>query len=430
MIQFNLLLLGFVTLYVLQLGFDAWLEQLNRKHLAQSGDRVPPSFEGFIDAAKLSSISAYTLQKSRLTLIEKVTSEAVLLGLIVSGLLPILADLLEHRALPFHLPGLLFFLVPGMILYAVALPFDYYHTFRIEEQYGFNRSSPKTWATDHLKAALVSLVLSAVLLLVLFWTIEVFPHSWWLYGFLLVSLIQIVVTVLYPILIAPLFNKFKPIADATLADKIKRLMEGNGIRVKKILQMDAGRRSRHTNAYFTGLGKTKQIVLFDTLLESHPPEEILAVLAHEAGHYKEKHILKQVLVFELTMLIAFYLTYRLMTWPLLYHTFGFADYRPYVMLFFAAILWQKLGYFIMPLYMTLSRRFEGQADRFAAQLIGTVTPLTTAFKRMAADNLANLNPHPLYVAFHYTHPPLLDRVAALEPFHRTPPAAAAPSERQ
>lgn len=425
MIKFNYLLLGFLALYILQLTFDAWLERLNQKHLAQSGERVPPSFDGFIDAAKLANISAYTLQKSRLGLIGKVTSETILLGLIVTGFLPILEYLLERQGLPYYVAGLLFFLVPGAILYAVELPFDYYRTFYIEEQYGFNRSSPQTWAVDHLKAGSVSLVLSALLLFILFWTISVFPHSWWFYGFLLVSLIQIVMTVLYPVVIAPLFNKFQPIADAELADRIKRLMEANGIRVKKILQMDAGRRSRHTNAYFTGLGKTKQIVLFDTLLESHPAEEILAVLAHEAGHYQRKHILKQVLVFDLTMLVGFYLTYRLMTWPLFYQTFGFVDYQPYIMLFFAGILWQKLGYFVKPLFMSLSRRFECQADRFAAGLIGSITPLTTAFKRMAADNLANLNPHPLYVVFHYTHPPLLDRVSDLERLSQTqaPPAA-------
>lgn len=414
MIELNYVLFGFLIVYLARLLLDIYLENLNLKHLKKWGNQVPQSFEGFIDASKLATISSYTLQKSRLAIREEIVSQIILLAIILSGFLPALQNWMEGQAVPFMLSGLLFFLLPGVILYVIELPFDYHHTFRIEERFAFNRSTMKTWVTDHLKGGIISVLLAAVLLVVVLWTIKTFPQSWWFWGFLMVSLIQIALTVLYPILIAPVFNKFRPIDDDVLAEKIKELMATNGIRVKKILQMDAGRRSRHTNAYFTGFGKTKQIVLFDTLLESHPSSEILAVLAHEAGHYKKKHILKQVFLFELSMLVGFYLTYLLMDWRLLYTTFGFADPLPYIGLFFIAIFWQQVGYFVKPLYMSLSRRFERQADLFAADLMGTVVPLTTAFKRMAADNLSNLNPHPLYVSFSYTHPPLMERVSYLE----------------
>ena len=215
-------------------------------------------------------------------------------------------------------------------------------------------------------------------------------------------------------MIAPLFNKFEPVRDEALAGKIQALMAENGIRVKKILQMDAGVRSRHTNAYFTGIGKTKQIVLFDTLLASHTQEEILAVLAHEAGHFRRKHVLKQLAIFEAFFLVAFYLTSLLIEWPPLYAAFGFSAPVTYAGLFLAGIVWQKAGFFLQPVYMAISRHFERQADIFAVNMIGTSAPMTTALRRLAADNLSNLNPHPLYVRFHYSHPPITERVSILE----------------
>jgi STE24 endopeptidase len=178
--------------------------------------------------------------------------------------------------------------------------------------------------------------------------------------------------------------------------------------------MDAGIRSRHSNAYFTGLGKTKQIVLFDTLIEAHPPDEILAVLAHEVGHFKGRHILKQLIVSESCLLLGFFLTGRLLEWPPLTSSFGFEDAPQYAGLFILVVFWQKAGAFLMPLFMAQSRRYEREADAFSARMLGDASPLVTAFKRMAAHNLSNLAPHPLVVAFHYSHPPLAERIALLE----------------
>jgi len=179
------------------------------------------------------------------------------------------------------------------------------------------------------------------------------------------------------------------------------------------MQMDAGVRSRHTNAYFTGIGKTKQIVLFDTLIESHTPEEILAVLAHEAGHYRKKHVQKQLIIFSVISLAGFYATWLFIQWPLLFHTFGFSRPLPYVGLFLAGLFWQRAGFFLQPLYLALSRRFEREADIFAVNMLGSPDAMVGAMKRLAADNLSNLNPHPLYVWFHYSHPPVVERVAGL-----------------
>jgi STE24 endopeptidase len=414
MILYNGLLLGFLIVYVLQTAFSLWLEYLNRNYLKEKGRSVPQVFDGFIDLEKLDQSRAYTLENSRFSIQQELFAEIILLIFLLSGFFPFLDHLATGWRLPFVWAGLFFFLVPGVISYVLDLPFDYYHTFVIEEKYGFNQSTKRVWATDQLKSGVLSLVLFSLVLSLLLGMIRFSPHRWWLGGFLVLSAVQLLLTILYPILIAPLFNKFIPIQDEVLGQKIKTLMERAGIQIKGIFQMDAGKRSRHTNAYFTGLGKTKRIVLYDTLIQSHPQEEVLAVLAHEAGHFKKKHILKQFLLIESAMLIFLYLTYLLIDWPFLYRTFGFEMPKTYAGLLLIGIFWQKAGFFLTPFSMALSRRFERQADTFAVRLLGSSSGMITGLKRLAADNLSNLSPHPLYVGFHYSHPPLMERIASLQ----------------
>lgn len=414
MLEANFPLVIFVAIYVFQVLFSGWLEVINLKHLRRYGTRIPEFFEGFIDLAKLSEMNSYTRAKTRLGLAEAFLSETILLALILCGFITSLEHTFAYRQIPLALAGPMFFFLPAAILYPIDLFFSFCGAFVIERKYGFNRSTPKVWFMDQLKTGIISVVLFCFLLILILWMIYATPTMWWLLGFLTVSLVQILLAVLYPILIAPIFNKFEPLRDLQLAETIKSFMEQNGIRVKNILQMDAGKRSSHTNAYFTGLGKTKQIVLFDTLIASHPQEEVLAVLAHEAGHFQKKHILKQLFIFEAFMLAGFYLTYRLLNWPALYTAFGFQSMLPYSGLFIIGIFWQKAGFFLQPLYMALSRHFERQADLFSALFLKTASPLITSLKRMATDNLSNLAPHPLYVWFHYSHPPLLERITLLE----------------
>jgi STE24 endopeptidase len=414
MVELNYLLAAFLGIYLIETLFSMWLDRLNVRHMQRFGDQIPAAFEGIIDASQLSRMSSYTVDKSRIGIFRESISELLLLGLILSGFLVYLDSLFTAWGLH-HIPaGILFFMTPWLFTYIAELPFSYYNAFVTEEKYGFNRSTLKIWVLDHLKSLAISLVLFALLLSIVLWMIQLSPSYWWFWGFLIVSFIQLMLAVLYPVVIAPMFNKFEPIRDEELSEKIRNLMEQNGIKVKNILEMNAGLRSRHTNAYFTGLGKTKQIVLFDTLIESHTHEEILAVLAHEVGHFKKKHILKQLLLFEVSTLIGFYATHLFLDWPLLYETFGFASMQPYAGLFFIGIFLQKSAFLLHPFFMGLSRYFERQSDLFAARFLGTSQPLISALKKMAVDNLSNLRPHPLYVKFNYSHPPLLERIANLE----------------
>jgi STE24 endopeptidase len=414
MVEPNWLLFCFLLLYAGQSAFDIWVERINLIHSERLAGEPPVGFEGFIDEAKLARATEYARAKTGVGIVDGIVSDVVLLAILLSGFLPLVVRWSDRLGLSLIPAGLFFFFVPGLIHFLVELPFSYYQTFVVEEKFGFNKSTRKLWAIDHIKGVLIGAVLFAAIFSLLLLFISWWPRFWWFWGFVLLSAVQLVMAILYPVVLAPLFNKFEPVRDEELAARIREQMEKSGIRVKKILQMDAGIRSRHTNAYFTGIGKTKQIVLFDTLIESHTPEEILAVLAHEAGHYRKKHVPKQLLIFALLSLAAFYATWIFIQWPLLFSTFGFSTPLPYVGLFLAGVFWQKAGFFLRPLYMAVSRRFEREADIFAVDMLGSGAAMATAMKRLAADNLSNLYPHPFYVWFHYSHPPVAERVALLE----------------
>jgi STE24 endopeptidase len=244
--------------------------------------------------------------------------------------------------------------------------------------------------------------------------IQYLPTSWWFWGWLFFTLFEILLLWLYPVVIAPLFNKYEPIKDELLRDRIIELMARVGLKAKGIYQVDEGKRSKHTNAYFTGIGRTKRIVLFDTLLASHSHDEILAVLAHEIGHWKKKHILKQLIFMIIGSLVGLYLVYLIVNWPPLYKTFGLQQTPVYAGLLLVSVYFSCIGFFFSPLGAIMTRRYERQADKMAHELTGTSEPMINALKRLAKDNLTNLHPHPWYVWFYYSHPPLIERIEYLK----------------
>jgi STE24 endopeptidase len=230
---------------------------------------------------------------------------------------------------------------------------------------------------------------------------------------MLVGGFELLMLWLFPVVILPLFNKFEPIGNKGLEARIRTLIEKVGLRAKGIFKMDASKRSKHTNAFFIGIGRTKRIVLFDTLLASHTEEEILSVLAHEAGHWKKRHVLRMLVPLEILSLVSFYVVAKFLNWPLLYQTFGFQELIVYVGLFLIGTFISLIGYFAQPLESAISRKFEREADDFALELMRTAEPMRLALKRLAADNLSNLSPHPLYAWFYYSHPPLVERIERL-----------------
>jgi STE24 endopeptidase len=284
----------------------------------------------------------------------------------------------------------------------------------IEERYGFNVMKFKMWISDLLKGIVIVAILGGLLLSLLLSLVIYGGDAWWVWAWMLVGGFELLLLWLF----LPLFNKFDPIENVGLEDRIRTLMQKVGLRAKGIFKMDASKRSKHTNAFFVGIGRTKRIVLFDTLLASHTEEEILAILAHEAGHWKRRHVLRMLVPLEILSFVSFYAVAKFLNWPLLYQTFGFQESLVYVGLFLIGTFISLLGYYAQPLESAVSRKFEREADDFALELMKTAEPMRSALKRLAADNLANLSPHPLYAWFYYSHPPLVERIERLSPSNK------------
>jgi STE24 endopeptidase len=414
MVQFNSLLIAFLAVFAFRSMVQVTLNRLNIAHLRNRGSEVPPAFQGSVDGEKLARISAYTADSSNFGMVVTVFGQALLLAILLSGFLPWLAETVGRWQPGFIVRGLAFFAVLGLISNVLHIPFGLYSTFVIEDRYGFNTRSLRLWFVDWIKGMALSAILSGILLSILLALVFYLKNTWWLWAWVIIGVFELILLWLYPVLIAPLFNKFEPIMDEALNERIVSLMEKAGLRVKGVFQMDAGKRSKHTNAYFTGIGRTKRIVLFDTLLASHPEEEIISVLAHEAGHWKKKHTLKQLIVLEMLSLIGLYFLARVLNWSFMYQTFGFGEPVAYVGLFLVGTLMGPLSYFIRPLGSAISRKFEREADTVAVTLMGTTKPIRDALIRLATENLANLVPHPLYAWFYYSHPPPVERISRLE----------------
>jgi len=309
--------------------------------------------------------------------------------------------------------GLLFLAAPAAVGVMLEIPFELVRTFVIEKRYGFSTITGRLWITDFVKGLIISATVGAIIIGALLALIRNAAETWWLWGWLLFALFQLFVLWLYPIFIAPLFNTYEPLKDEALRTKIQSLIAKTNFRAREILQMDAARRSTHSNAYFTGLGRTRRIVLYDTLLASHPHDEILSILAHEVGHWKRRHLLQQIILLETLSFAAFYLFSLLIPWEPLYRTFGFAGSAPHTGVLLVSVVAGSCLFYLKPGAAMVSRHYETEADRFAGELIGSTEPLIEALKRLAQTNLANLYPHPLYAWFFYSHPPILKRIALL-----------------
>jgi STE24 endopeptidase len=412
MIQFNVLLLVFLVIFVLRSLTQYYLHRLNLAHLRQYGNSVPAVFEDTVNQETLKKISAYTIDSDHFHMEASLIHQGLYLVVLLSGFLPWLMKAIRSWGFGLIVEGLIFFAILSLLGILSHIPFGLYDTFVIEEGYGFNRMTLRMWMLDLLKSVIIQFLLGGLVLWLLLALVVHGGEAWWVWAWMLVGGVELMMLWLYPVVIAPLFNKFEPIQNLGLVERIKNLMERVGLRVKAVLRMDAGKRSKHTNAYFTGVGKTKRIVLFDTLLESHPEEEILAVLAHEVGHWKRRHVLKQIILLEVLSFAVFYIGSKLLRWPLLYETFGFEEPTLYIGIFLIGAVLSPLGYFAQPLESAISRRFEREADDFVLKLMKT-EPMRNALKRLASDNLANLIPHPLYAWFYYSHPPLVERIERL-----------------
>ena len=413
------LTLLFAAALVASLLVKFWLASRQMRHVAEHRTAVPTAFAGRITLAAHQKAADYTLAKGRFGLLTMSFGAAVLLGWTLLGGLDLLNQAVRDAVQPrwgdmaYQLALLAAFaLISGLL----DLPFELYSTFRIEAQFGFNRVTWKLYLADQLKGIAVGALIGLPLAALVLWIMGATGGTWWLWAWGTWTAFNLLIMVLYPTVIAPLFNTFEPLADAALVSRVQALMRRCGFAAKGLFVMDGSKRSAHGNAYFTGLGAAKRVVFFDTLLAKLSAGEVEAVLAHELGHFKHKHVTQRLVMMFGISLAALALLGWLAGQTGFYLGLGV---RPNIaapndalalLLFMSAV--PVFGFFASPLMAQLSRKHEFQADAYASAQSSSAD-LASALLKLHQDNAATLTPDPLYVRFYYSHPPASERLAAL-----------------
>ena len=402
-------LITIISAFIIIVAFGYWLDFLNLAHLKKHGSVIPPEFEGQIDQELLSKTSAYNIEHTKFGFASSVFNNIISL-LFIFVLLNIYNSWVLSLDLPFIVSGLAFFLLLTYAETAVSMPFSLYSTFKIENKYGFNTMTFKLWMTDTIKSLLISTILMGLLIAAGLFLIHKSPELWWLWVWCFFLVFGIFMMYISPYVIEPLFHKFSPIEDEELEVSIRSLMEKVGIKVARVFKVDASKRTKHTNAYFTGIGKVKRIVLYDTLIEKMTKEEIISVLAHEAGHWKKKHVLKHIVVTEVIALIAIYIAYHVLQGSFLLELFHIEKDSLLAKLIVLGFIGSIVSFPFSPLFNYVSRKHENEADKFSYEMTGNAESMISALVKLSKDNLSNLHPHRLYALFHYSHPPVLERI--------------------
>lgn len=401
--------------YLVIVTFGYWLDFLNLSHLKKYGSVIPPEFEGQIDQAQLSKSKDYTVEHTKFDFVSSVFNNIVFL-LFILVLLNIYNSWVISLDYSFILSGIVFFLLLTYGETIISMPFSLYSTFKIENRHGFNTMTYKLWVTDTIKSLVISTILTGLLIAAGLFIVQKSPDLWWLWvwGFFLAF--GIFMMYISPYVIEPLFHKFTPVGDEKLEEGIRALMEKAGIKVSRVFRIDASKRTKHTNAYFTGIGKVKRIVLYDTLIEKMDYDEIMSVLAHEAGHWKKKHILKSIIVTETIALISIYVAYHVVQGDFLINLFHIRESSFFAKLVILGFIGSIVSFPFGPVFHYFSRKHENEADRYSFELTGKPESMISSLVKLSKDNLSNLHPHPLYALFHYSHPPVLERIRKIREF--------------
>lgn len=410
------ILIAFVLLLLLKLGTSIALDSINLKHAKAHAGEVPESFRDFIELTDYQKSIEYTGAKTRFGIINDLYDAAILAVVLLSGLLAGIYSLYSGW-FGYGLWGqaLVLFLI-GITLSLPGIPFDWWHTFKIEERFGFNKSTKQLWIVDKIKGLIIGFIIGYPLLALLIFLVGAAGPLWWLWGFIVFFVFQLVMVVAYPMFIMPLFNKMEPLEEGELKDRLFALADRTGFKAQTILVIDGSKRSGHSNAFFAGFGKFRRIVLYDTLIEQMDTEQLEAVLAHEIGHYKLGHIPKMIALSAFSSLAMFAALGWLegATWfteAFKFDAVSQGQLVPVLLLFM--ILSGLVTFWLSPLTSLLSRKHEYEADAFARDAMKSYEPLSQALRKLHKENLSNLTPHPLYSGFHYSHPTLVERETAL-----------------
>ena len=397
-------------------GIQLWLARRQIRHVLAHRGAVPAHFADRVTLAAHRKAADYTAARTRLSMIELGLDAAVLLALTLGGGLAAIERWIASFGWPQLAHDVSLVVAVAVLAGALSLPLAWYRTFVIEERFGFNRTTLALWIADLAKGAAIGAALGIPLLALVLWLMARAGSLWWLYAWLAWVAFQVLILALYPTVIAPLFNRFSPLADPGVRERIERLLARCGFRAKGLYVMDGSRRSAHGNAYFTGFGAARRIVFFDTLLARLGPEEVEAVLAHELGHFKLKHVIKRTIWFAAASLALLALLGWLVGEPWFYAGLGVPGPAPRygvaLVLFMLAL--PAFTFVVSPVAAMYSRRHEFEADQYAARN-ASARALVAALVKLYEDNATTLTPDPLHSVFYDSHPPATQRIARLEP---------------
>ncbi len=409
--EMNNWLLFVIIILVGNYLLEQLLSYLNIKALV---NKVPVEFQDIIDAEEYRKSQEYTRATSHFGLIQSTTSILVLLTFLLAGGFNSVDIFIRSFQQGSIVSGILYIAVLLLLSSILALPFSVYSTFVIEERFGFNNTTIKTFCSDIIKGLFLSILIGTPILYLILWFFETAGDFAWVYCWIGLTLISLVLQFLAPVLIMPLFNKFIPLEDGSLKEKVLAFAQSVSFNIQGIYTMDGSKRSSKLNAFFTGFGKFRKIVFYDTLLEKLDDDEIVAVLAHEMGHYKHRHIFKMMAISICHTGLLFFLLSLFIGNENVFTAFQVEQISIYGALVFFSFIFSPLNLLLGIAINILSRRHEFQADHYAANPSDRGTALVRGLKKLSVANLSNLTPHPAMVFFHYSHPPVLERIRVLD----------------
>ena len=391
---------------------------INKLNLDALNSELPQEFSDVYDKDKYTKSQNYTRSNTQFSFITSTFSTGLILIVIFFGFFNNIDNIVRNLGYSEIINGLIFFGILTLANDIITLPFSLYKNFVLEEKFGFNKMTLNTFIMDKIKGYFLMIILGVPLISLLLYFFESFENMAWLYAWVSISIFSLAMQPIFNLFIAPMFNKFTPLEDGNLLNGIKLYVKKVNFPIARVDVMDGSKRSGHSNAYFSGLGKTKRIALFDTLLKNQSDDEILAVIAHEVGHYKCKHIQKNIILGIIQSGIMFYLMSKFINNPGLFSVFKMENLSIYASLLFFGMLYSPIEMILGFIFNYLSRKHEFEADEYSAKTTGTPTDLISSLKKLSAENLSNLTPHWLNVALNYSHPPTLDRINALKTFKK------------
>jgi len=406
-------LIVFLCLLFLRLAAQLWLDTLNLSEVRRYAAAPPAAVADVMSGENYQKSVAYSMAKLRFSMVDSIYDAVILAIVLISGVLPWLYRWVTQIAGEAAWAQGLFFFAAVFLIGLPSIPMEWWAQFKLEDRFGFNRSSLALWMMDRIKGWVIGLLLGFPLLWLLLKLVDWLGASWWIWGFGIFAAFQMVMIVVYPAFIMPLFNKFTPLAEGGLRDRLLGLADRAEFRAASIQVMDGSRRSAHSNAFFTGFGGFRRIVLFDTLIEQLSEAELEAVLAHEIGHYKKRHVTRMLALSLFLVLVGFFVIDRLAAGDWFLPGFGFTEPSMAVVFLLVALLGGVVTFWLSPFINLLSRKHEYEADSYAVEVTASREAMVGALRKLVEKNLGNLTPHPIYSRFHYSHPTFVERSGAI-----------------